>query len=94
MRGIADKVDAGYTTPEAALHLPFLEAELEGRAFFAGDALSAADIQMSYPLQAAKSRLGLDARYPNLLGFLARVSERPAFRRAIERGGPLELDLG
>lgn len=57
----------------------------------AGEHFSAADIQMSFPVEAAAARAGLDATRPNLARFLARIRERPAYRRAIERGGPLEL---
>ena len=42
---------------------------------------------MSFPLEAAASRGGLDAKYPNLTDFLARIHARPAYRRALERGG-------
>ena len=60
--------------------------ELPGE-WFAGDAFSAADIQMSFPLEAAASRGGLDASRPRLKAFLERIHARPAYRRALERGG-------
>ena len=46
---------------------------------------------MSFPLEAAASRGGLDARYPKTTEFLARIHARPAYRRALERGGPYAL---
>lgn len=86
-RAIARKVKDGFVLPQIRQHLDFLEGELGRRAWFAGDDFSAADIQMSFPLEAAAARGGLDARYPKLSGFLERIHARPAYRRALERGG-------
>jgi glutathione S-transferase len=86
-RGIAQKVKGTFVLPQIALQLGYLEAELGKHAWFAGDEFSAADIQLSFPLEAAASRGGLDARYPKLTDFLARIHARPAYRRALERGG-------
>ncbi len=58
------------------------------RPWFAGQAFSAADTMMSFPLEAAASSGGLDARYPKLSDFLSRIHARPAYQRALERGGP------
>ena len=71
-----------------AEHLAWLESELSTRDWFAGDEFSAADVMMSFPLEAARSRAGLDARYPNLLAWLQRIHARPAYGRALEIGGP------
>lgn len=87
-KGIVAKIEESYTGPEIAGHLRFLEAELADRAFFAGDAFTAADVQMSYPIEAARERGGLGPSSPNLMAWLARIHERPAYQRAIERGGP------
>lgn len=89
---IAGKIDATFTDPEIALHLNFLEAELKDRDWFAGDAFSAADIQMSYPLESSQGRAGLDERFPRLQDYLSRIRARPAYARAIERGGPVGFD--
>ena len=86
-RGIAHKVKGTFVLPQIALQLGYLEAELGKHPWFAGEEFSAADIQMSFPLEAAASRGGLDAKYPNLTDFLARIHARPAYRRALERGG-------
>ena len=67
------------------------EGELRERPWFAGSEFSAADIQMSFPLEAAAARGGLDASRPKLMGFLDRIHARPAYRRALEAGGPYEL---
>jgi glutathione S-transferase len=74
-------------TSEMENHLGWLEAELDGRDWFVGDALTAADIQLSFVVQAARMLYGLD-RFPNLARFLDRVRARPAYQRALERGGP------
>jgi len=50
-----------------------------------------ADIQMSFPLEAATARAGLDESRPRLMDFLARIHARPAYKRALERGGPFRL---
>jgi glutathione S-transferase len=86
-RAIANKVKDGLVLPQLRQHLAFLEGELEHRDWFAGDAFSAADIQLSFPLEAAASRAGLDAKYPKLNAFLERIHARPAYKRALERGG-------
>jgi len=90
-RGIADKVMKAFVGPQIKTHLDFMEGELATRDWFAGDAFSAADIQMSFPLEAAATRGGLDARYPRLTAWLARIHARPAYQRALEKGGPYTL---
>ena len=87
-RGIAAKVEATAVQPNLKRQFDFMESELAARDWFAGDAFSAADIQMSFPLEAAAQRAGLDARWPRLKDFLARIHARPAYERALERGGP------
>jgi len=69
-------------------HLTWLEAELGTRAWFAGDEFSAADIMMSFPLEAARHRAGLGADHPNLLDWLERIHARPAYAEALSKGGP------
>jgi glutathione S-transferase len=90
-RGIARRVLDGFVEPNIARHLDFMEGELKDRDWFAGAEFSAADIQMSFPLEGAAARGGLDASRPRLTGFLERIHARPAYRRAIEAGGPYEL---
>lgn len=68
-------------------HLRWLESELQDREWFAGDSFSAADVMMSFPLEAARQRAGLDERYPNLLAWLGRIHSRPAYQAALQRGG-------
>ena len=91
VKGIADKVTSSFIAPNISSLLAFMERELAQRPWFAGAQFSAADIQMSFPLEAAASRGGLDTRYPKLSDFLARIHARPAYQRALEAGGPYKL---
>lgn len=74
--------------PMIDVHLDFIEAELAGRPWFAGSTMTAADIMMSFPIEAARDRGGLDETRPNTLAWLQKVQARPAYRRAMEAGGP------
>jgi glutathione S-transferase len=69
-------------------HLDWLESELAGRTWFAGDEFTAADIMMSFPLEASRHRAGLDRSRPNLAAWLERIHARPAYRAALLKGGP------
>jgi len=90
-RAIARRAKEGFVQPNIDRNLDFMESELQGRDWFAGAEFSAADIQMSFPLEGARARGGLDERRPRLMDFLARIHARPAYRRAIERGGEYAL---
>jgi glutathione S-transferase len=70
------------------LHLDWLETELAERPWFAGDEFTAADIMMSFPLEAARHRAGLDESRPNLVDWLERIHARPAYGAALRKGGP------
>ena len=74
--------------PMIANHLDYVEATLASRPWFAGDELTAADIMMSFPLEAARSRAGLDASRPHTTAWLEKVHARPAYRTALAKGGP------
>lgn len=69
------------------VHLDWLEAELSTRDWFAGDTFTAADIMMSFPLEAARHRAGLDERRPHLIDWLDRIHARPAYGAALKEGG-------
>jgi glutathione S-transferase len=86
--GLLGRPARGYVDNQITLHLDYLDKELDPGPWFAGDTFSAADIMMSFPLEAATSRGGLNASRPNLMGFLARIHARPAYQRALSRGGP------
>jgi len=90
-KGIADKVMKSFIGPNIERQLAFMEGELAKRDWFSGNAFSAADVQMSFPLEAAQARAGLDARFPRLTAWLQRIHARPAYRRALEVGGPYGL---
>jgi len=90
-RAIAQRAKRSFVEPQIARHLDYLESELGKHKWFAGPSFSAADIQMSFPLEAALARGGLDAQRPRLMDFLERIHKRPAYQRALERGGAYEL---
>jgi len=90
-KAISRKAKAAFIEPNIRTHLDFMDAELAKSAWFAGADFTAADVQMSFPLEAAAARGGLDKRRPKLMAFLERIHERPAYRRALERGGSYEL---
>ena len=69
-------------------HLDYLDAELSNRPWFAGEKFTAADVMMSFPLEVARSRAGLDHRRRNLTEWLERIHARPAYQRALATGGP------
>jgi glutathione S-transferase len=90
-RGISAKVLSSFVEPNLRSQLDFMEAELGRSAWFAGPDFSAADIQMSFPLEAAAMRAGLDASRPRLQTFLTTIHARPAYQRALQRGGPYDF---
>ncbi len=90
-KGIARKVKGTVVEPQIIQHLNYLNAELAATGWFAGSDFSAADVQMSFPLEAAAARGGLDQKWPNLMAFLKRIHERPAYQRALERGGEYDI---
>lgn len=73
---------------EVANHLGYLDASLEGRDFLVGTELTGADVQMSFVLEAARGHL---AHFPNLVRYLGTLQARPAYGRAVDRGGPYDL---
>lgn len=91
VRGIVRKVRDGYVLPQIRQHLDFMEAELSKSTWFAGAEFTAADIQMSFPLEAAAARGGLDDQRPKLMQFLKTIHARPAYQRALAQGGPYAL---
>ncbi|MBP8296027.1 MAG: glutathione S-transferase [Burkholderiales bacterium] len=91
-KSIVGNVLRTFVLPQLKQHLDYMEGELGKASWFAGEEFSAADIQMSFPLEAAAKCAGLDARSrPKLWDFLQRIHGRPAYQRALERGGRYEL---
>jgi len=74
--------------PMIDVHLDFVESELARRPWFAGDAMTAADVMMSFPLEAARSRGGLGASRPHTMAWLEKIHARPAYQSALKKGGP------
>lgn len=89
-RGIVGKVRGAFIEPQLKLHLGYIESELGRSAWFAGEEFTAADIQMSFPMEAAAAR-GSGARRSRSEAWLERIHARPAYQRALERGGPYQL---
>jgi glutathione S-transferase len=87
-RAISTKVKSSFIMPNIERQLDFIESELQHSTWFAGKDFSAADIQMSFPLEAAAQRAGLDSARPKTMAFLKRIHARPAYRAALKRGGP------
>ncbi len=81
------RIAAQKIRPMLDVHLDYIEAELSSRPWFAGDEISAADIMMSFPLEAASARAGLAASRPATISWLKRIHDRPGYRRALEKGG-------
>jgi len=90
-RAIADKTLKSFVLPNIERNLNFMESELGKDEWFAGRQFSAADIQMSFPLEAARMRGGLNESRPRLMAWLERIHSRPAYQRAVERGGRYDL---
>jgi len=88
--GLGDSgVSTQFVAPQIKLHFDYIENELRKNTWFVGEEFTAADIQMSFPVEAAAAQVGLDA--PNLINFLDRIHARPAYKKALERGGKYEI---
>ena len=90
-RAIANKVRNSFILPQLATHFAYMEAEIGRTGWFAGGEFSAADIQMSFPVEAAAMRGIVDAGKPKLKDYLTRIHARPAYKRALKRGGEYAL---
>ena len=90
-RKIAQTVKNNFILPNIKAQRDYMESELGKTKWFAGNEFTAADVQMSFPLEAGNARGGASDNYPNLAAYLQRIHARPAYLRAIERGGKYEL---
>ena len=88
VKGIAGRAKSGFVEPQLKLHMDFWEGELAATGWFAGPAFSAADVMMSFPVEAAGARAGLAEGRPRCVEWLSRIHARAAYQRALERGGP------
>ncbi len=90
-KGIVGKVRSSYLDRNVTSNLDFMESSLAHSDWFCGDEMTAADVQMSFAVEAAEVRTDLARDYPNLMGFLERVRARPAYQAALKKGGPYKL---
>jgi glutathione S-transferase len=90
-RGIAGKVRANYLEPNVKRNLEFMNDTLGAATWFCGNQLTAADIQMSFAVEAAEVRTDLKSHYPNLQRYLQQMRAQPAYQRALQMGGPYSL---
>ena len=90
-RAISGQVRSGYLDPNIKRNLDFVEETLTESTWLCGASLTAADIQMSFPLEAAEIRTNLKREYPHCADFLDRIRSRPAYKAALDRGGHYEL---
>ncbi|HWT52473.1 MAG TPA: glutathione S-transferase [Caulobacter sp.] len=87
VKSIAGRAQTGFVDPQLKAHFDYWEAELSKSEWFAGGEMTGADIMMSFPLEAGSARAGAASR-PHVKAFLDRIHARPAYQRALERGGP------
>lgn len=90
-RGITAKVRDGYLDANVRRNLEFMESALSESTWFCGETMTAADVQMSFAVEAAEVRTNLRDGYPHLAGFLDRIRALPAYQAALEKGGPFRL---
>lgn len=89
LRSVAGKILESFVEPQLKLHAKYIEDELSKSTWFAGEELTAADIQMSFPVEALAARGG--AKTPKITSYLDRIHARPAYQRAVEKGGPFSI---
>jgi glutathione S-transferase len=91
VRKVANQALTALVNPMLKQHMAFWESELGKSEWFAGSEFTVADIQMSFPLEAAAARASLDQGHPKAMAFLERIQARPAYQRALEKGGPYSV---
>jgi glutathione S-transferase len=92
---IAQTVKTQFITPQIETHFGFIEKELAKTGWFAGSDFTAADIQMSFPVEGAAARGGMTKdKRPNIFAYLERIHARPAYKAALEKGGPYDIIRG
>ena len=90
VKALSKQVHKTFIDPNLKTHFDYMERELAAHSWFAGAQFSAADIMMSFPIEAARSRGVIDASRPQLMKYLDQIHARPAYQRAIARGGPYD----
>lgn len=92
-RKISQAVIEKAALPDIKRHLDFVEGQLQKTSWLAGESFTAADIQMSFPLEAAQAR-GLVGDRRSIVSYLEQIRARPAYQRALKAGGPYDLNYG
>lgn len=90
-QGLSQRVIDTFIDPQLETHLDYLESELQRSEWFAGSEFSAADVLMSFPVEGLLARNGKQRKPPKLSAYLQRIHARPAYQRALQRGGPFAL---
>jgi glutathione S-transferase len=91
VRALARNVIDTFVQPQIEQHLDYMNEELAKTPWFAGDEFSAADIQMSFPVEVAAAGGSLRESRANLWAYVKRIRARPAYQRAVAKGGPYDL---
>jgi glutathione S-transferase len=91
--GVQNDAFQAYAQSQIALQLDYVTSCLEGRDYLVSNRFTAADLQLAFILQTARGLGALDGR-PALLDYVARLEARPAYQRAIEKGGSFDLSFG
>jgi glutathione S-transferase len=97
VRPIAEGIRTRFVKPELKLHLDYIEESLSASPWFAGRSFTAADIQMSFAVEAARSAMDAAKKgtfvkqYPHMNDFLTRIHARAAYKKALEVGGKYDL---
>ena len=89
-RMLGQGIEKAWLNPQLATHAHFIDAHLAQHPWFAGEDISMADIQMSFPLLALLARGGV-AGLPHIEAWKNQLEKRPAWQRAIQQGGPFEI---
>lgn len=88
-RALCSKVQQKLIHPNVQTALVFIDGHLVKNRWFAGEHLSMADFQMSFAVEAALARGGDESQWPHLVAYRQRMQERPAYQRALDKGGPV-----
>ena len=90
-RAISGKVQGRLIDPNLTTALDFMDKHLASHAWFAGDQISLADFQMSFAVEAVLSRAENASAYQHLKAYRDKMAARPAYQRAVEKGGPVVM---
>lgn len=92
-RGISAKVMSSFVNPNIDNNFAYIDDYLARHEWFAGNSLSGADIQMSFPLEASAARGGIGEKYPHIADYVSRFQTRPAYQKALEAGGEYDYSM-